>query len=258
MTLNIKSTARGNAIDSKIYKPAQACSRQVGRYLAFLRSKGLDNVPELLEFDRFGNEVLSYVDGETCDYPLSEAVKSEHTLISVAKLLRRYHDISEQYVKAEAFPLNGWMFPARHPIQVICHNDFAPYNICFNEIEAIGLIDFETAAPGPRVWDLAYALYRFAPFTHPCNKDGFGTLADQARRAKIFCDIYGLNDSDRDHITNVMIERLEALNEFLLYAANKGDLKYQACVSAGHHKLYKADIKYIKNNKRKIQDELLR
>lgn len=245
-------------MDSRIYKPVQTCSRQVGNYLAFLRSKGLDNVPKPLGSDRFGNTILSYVEGETCNYPVSEDIKSEHTLISVAKLLRRYHDISEQYINTVDFPLDGWMLPTNTPIEVICHNDFAPYNICFNNCEAIGLIDFETVSPGPRDWDVAYALYRFAPFTHPCNKDGFGTLTNQTRRAKIFCDTYKLSESNREHIASVIIERLEALNEFLLFMANKVEPKYQACISAGHYKLYKTDIEYIKNNKRKIQNKLLR
>ena len=240
----------------KIYKPVQPWSKQIADYLAFLRSKGFYNVPEPLGFDELGNQIFSYVDGETCDYPLSDEIKSEATLCSAAELLRKYHDVSEQYIRTETFPLDGWMFPAKDPIEVICHNDFAPYNICFNEGQAIGLIDFETAAPGPRIWDIAYALYRFAPFTNPSNKDGFGNLTDQLKRAETFCDIYGLDKSARSQLANVMIERLETLNKFLLHSANEGIAKYQACIAAGHHKLYKADIHYIEKNKQKIQNTL--
>jgi hypothetical protein len=36
-----------------------------------------------------------------------------------------------------------------------------PYNTIDIEAKAVALIDFETAAPGPRIWDLAFAVYRF-------------------------------------------------------------------------------------------------
>jgi len=29
----------------------------------------------------------------------------------------------------------------------------------------VALIDFDTAHPGPRIWDVAYAAYRFVPLT---------------------------------------------------------------------------------------------
>lgn len=243
-------------IERFIRKPAQAWSNQIHAYLNFLGSAGSKGIPIPLGFDDNGNELLTYVKGKTCDYPLSEIVKSETTLISAANFLRDYHSISEKYVKEALFPIDGWMFPAKRPVEIICHNDFAPYNICFSGSKVIGLIDFEAAIPGPKIWDVAYALYRFAPFTNPYNEDGFGNFADKCKRAKLFCDIYELNNVDRNNIANVMIERLEALNKFLLYAANNGDAKYQACISDGHHKLYEMDIEYINNNKQKIIDNI--
>lgn len=243
-------------IERIICKRAQVWSNQIHAYLNFLRSVEFKGIPIPLGFDDHGNELLTYVKGKTCDYPLSETVKSEKALISVAKLLRDYHSVSEQYIKETSFPIDGWMFPARKPVEIICHNDFAPYNICFNQSKAIGLIDFEAAIPGPKIWDVAYALYRFAPFTHPSNKDGFGSFTDKCKRAKVFCDIYELDNTERENIADVMIERLEVLNKFLLCAGSKGDAKYQACMSDGHHKLYEMDIEHIKNIKYKIIDNI--
>ena len=47
-----------------------------------------------LGFENNTYEILSYVDGDTCDYPLSVDVKSKEDLISSAKILRKYHDVS--------------------------------------------------------------------------------------------------------------------------------------------------------------------
>ena len=46
---------------------------------------------------------------------------------------------------------------------MICHNDVAPYNTVFVDGRPRALIDFDTAGPGPRVWDIAYAAYTFVP-----------------------------------------------------------------------------------------------
>lgn len=243
-------------IERIIRKRAQIWSNQIHAYLNFLKLVEFKGVPIPLGFDEHGNELLTYVKGKTCDYPLSDSVKSENALISAAKLLREYHSVSEKYIKETKFPEDGWMFSAKRPVEIICHNDFAPYNICFSGSEAIGLIDFEAAMPGPKIWDVAYALYRFAPFTHPSNKDGFGRLTDQCKRAKIFCDTYELDNTDRENMADVIIERLETLIKFMLCAANKGEKKYQACISDGHHKLYEMDIEYIKDIKHKIIDNI--
>jgi len=58
---------------------------------------------------------------------------------------------------------------------VICHGDIGPYNTIHVANKAVALIDFERAAPGPRIWDLAFAVYRFAGL---CE---FSTIAGSER-----------------------------------------------------------------------------
>ena len=55
--------------------------------------------------------------------------------------------------------------PGDLPAEVVCHNDFAPYNVVFDDGGPVGVIDWETAAPGARVWDVAYAAYRWVPLS---------------------------------------------------------------------------------------------
>jgi prepilin-type processing-associated H-X9-DG protein len=62
-----------------------------------------------------------------------------------------------------------WGWQPREPAEVICHNDVAPYNMTFIDGHVAGLFDFDTAAPGPRIWDLAYLAYRLVPFTGDAN-----------------------------------------------------------------------------------------
>jgi Ser/Thr protein kinase RdoA (MazF antagonist) len=102
-------------------------------------------------------------------------------------MLREYHDATA------GFPLPGpWRLPAHEPAEVICHNDFAPYNLVFRDGRPAGAIDFDAASPGPRVWDLAYLAYRLVPLTAPENPDvPLTPEATRAARLAALCAAYG-------------------------------------------------------------------
>ena len=159
-------------IGHKVHRPLGPWTALVHEFLLYLRSSGFSSAPLPFGLDGQGCEILSFIEGEVSNYPLSPNAASVQTLISAAKLLRSYHDASQNFLAGLNPEKNTWQFPARHPQEVICHGDFAPYNLVLDGENAIGLIDFDTCHPGPRVWDIAYALYRWAPFTNPSNKDG--------------------------------------------------------------------------------------
>lgn len=131
------------------------------------------------------------------------------------------------------------------PVEVICHGDFAPYNCIFQDGYTVGVIDFDGARPGPRRWDLAYALYRFAPLTDPANGDGFGDSAEQARRARLFLDAYGCTRQQRHEAMQSIGPRLMSLVAFLRDAAASGDPNYARHIEEGHADLYLRDIDYV-------------
>jgi Ser/Thr protein kinase RdoA (MazF antagonist) len=92
-----------------------------------------------------------------------------------------------------------WGLVPRDPAEVICHNDFAPYNCVFRDHKLVGVIDFDACAPGPRVWDIAYALYRFVPLMPPVTEEGFGETSPfpwdaMVSRTARFLDAYAASD----------------------------------------------------------------
>ena len=47
-----------------------------------------------------------------------------------------------------------WAFEPRRPVETVCHNELFPWNTVFRSGVPVAFIDWDTAAPGPRVWDL--------------------------------------------------------------------------------------------------------
>lgn len=105
---------------------------------------------------------MSFIDGMAGHDPLKEYMCTHNVLKEIASMLRLYHDavqdfsISDNLERMDNTPNN---------IEVVCHNDFAMYNIIFKDKKPVGIIDFDVAAPGPRLWDIAYALYTCVPLS---------------------------------------------------------------------------------------------
>jgi Ser/Thr protein kinase RdoA (MazF antagonist) len=134
-------------------------------------------VPEPFGFDEQGREVLSYLPGDVGNYPLPDWLWRPAILDGAGRLLRRVHDASVPFVGQHLV----WNLPSREPTEVICHNDVAPYNMAFIGGQVSGLFDFDTASPGPRIWDLAYLGYRLAPLCEDAGID----ISDDERLARI-------------------------------------------------------------------------
>ena len=235
-------------IGHKVHRPSGSWTGLVHEFLLYLRSSGFSSASLPFGLDDQGREILSFIEGEVSNYPLSSNAASIQALISAAKLLRSYHDASQSFLAGLSPEKHTWQFPARNPQEVICHGDFAPYNVVLEGERAIGMIDFDTCHPGPRAWDIAYALYRWAPFTNPNNKDGFGSIEAQVKRARLFCDAYGLSNQEMMGLPNLIIERLKVLINFML----KSDLN----IKEGHHLIYLADVEYIREHSSFIEKEL--
>ena len=106
--------------------------------------------------------MLTYLEGETADYPLKSYLWSDEAIQDVARLMRRIHDASTDFEwSSDWSPIDN----TPQPLEVICHHDFAVYNTIFHEGKVAGVIDFDLAAPGPRAWDIVYALYTFVPLS---------------------------------------------------------------------------------------------
>ena len=237
--------------EDKVIRPGNVWTPYVQAFLSFMHENGFRNIPKPYGINESGMEIVSFVDGTVYNDSFPDEIKTDEVIIEVAKLLRRYHDIGEKYIQK----LTGeevWMLPERSPVEVMCHGDFAPYNITFVDGHVHGIIDFDTLHPGPRIWDIVYAVYRWIPFVSPSNPDYFGNLDEQIRRLKLFADVYGLSKSEKEQLPFMMIERLETLVSYMRNEADAGNEDVQKNIADGHLKIYLDDIQYIRNCEKKI------
>ncbi len=234
-------------IGNVVQRPAGAWTPAVHALLKHVIAQGFQRVPQPLGIDPDGTEHVSFIPGHVSNYPLTPQALSQEALTSAAELLRNYHDATVSFLENDLSQYQ-WQLPPRSPAEVICHGDFAPYNVVLDGNTAVGIIDFDTAHPAPRLWDIAYALYRWAPFTSANNPDGIGTIEQQTQRACLFCAHYGLAKDQRQHLPSVISERLEVMVQTILNGAAAGNEAFQANIRDGHHLLYQADIAYVKAN----------
>ena len=242
--------------EDKVIRPGNKWTPHVHSFLSFMHENGFDHVPKPYGISESGMEMVSFVDGIVYNGSLPKEILTDEILVEAAKLLRRYHDIGEKYVHR----LTGeevFMLPGQLPAEVMCHGDFAPYNITFVDGCVHGIIDFDTLHPGPRIWDVAYAVYRWIPFVSPKNPDYCYNLNEQVRRLKLFADTYDLKKNEREELPNMIIERISSLVAYMRNEADSGNEDVWKNIEDGHLNLYLDDIQYIKEFQKNMLEGIL-
>ncbi|MFI6321157.1 phosphotransferase [Nonomuraea sp. NPDC050556] len=129
--------------------------------------EGWPGAPRFLGFDEEGREVLTYLPGT--HGPVTDA-----SLVRATTLVRELHDLTA------GTPLAGDQ-------EVVCHNDLSPANTVFDGALPYGFIDWDLAAPGRRVHDVAHLCWQWLDLG-PNIKD----LAKTAERVRLIADTYGI------------------------------------------------------------------
>ncbi|XKE69121.1 phosphotransferase [Jeotgalibacillus malaysiensis] len=222
-------------------------SERIHKLLLHLETKGYPYSPQFLGIDEQGREILTFIDGEAGNYPAKTYMWSDENLRRIAVMLRDYHEAVRDFSFDENWtPLPGT--PEKR--EVICHNDFAIYNLIFRDGKVYGVIDFDVAAPGPVSWDIAYTLYTCVPLSRFYLAESGEKIktdpAEQLRRVNVFLKAYG---KEFGNIVDVVIQRLEALCLLIIKKAEAGDPAFQKMKVEGHIEHYREDILYIRELK---------
>ena len=218
--------------------------------LRHVRAAGFTEAPEPLGLDEQGREIIALVPGRPGLYPLPAFMFSDATLKSVARALRRFHEATSGFT---APARARWQWPAQEPFEVVCHNDWAPYNLMFEGERLTGVIDFDLASPGPRARDAGYAAYRFVPLTAPQNPDApYPGRAEQLRRLATFCAAYGDGLLAPDAVLGSAVDKLRELVRFIVDSAAGGDPAQQAVLARGDTEIYERDSAYLERHRERL------
>ncbi len=164
--------------------------------LLHLESVGYEAAPGHRGYDEEGRELLTFLTGE--DGPVSWGyLQSDEGLTSVAKLLRSYHDAVRGY---RPRPGTTWADSTGGPSdnEVVCHGDFAPWNLIWRDQRAVGILDWDFAHPAEPMFDVYYAMDWTVPFRddQTCHEfHHFDVTPDRAHRVEVFLHGYGVEET---------------------------------------------------------------
>ena len=133
-------------VDETGRRPAGPNSRLVAELLTHLERVGFDGAPPFLGHDEHGRETLGFLEGEVPS-DCGSTVWTDRQLNASMRLLRSFHD----HTAGTTVAGTG---------EVVCHNDYGPWNLVWRSELPVAIIDFDNAAPGSRMDDLGYAAWK--------------------------------------------------------------------------------------------------
>ncbi|WP_051143795.1 hypothetical protein [Psychromonas hadalis] len=86
---------------NNVIRPVNVWSPTIHKLLNHLANNHFDEAPRFIKTNG-SNEVLSFIEGDTYNYPLTGAIAIQEALISAAKLLRRFHDSRANFLSTHS------------------------------------------------------------------------------------------------------------------------------------------------------------
>jgi thiamine kinase-like enzyme len=179
--------------------------------LLHLEQVGFDGAPRYLGTDGEGRDVLSYIDGRVPLPPYPDWSMTDDALVDLAGLLRRFHEAT---ASLDVTGIAGWAGDWADPLggPVVCHNDLFPENVVFRDRRVTALIDFDMAAPGRPLWDVAIAAQEWAPLSAPEARRDHPRALDGIARLRLFARAYGVEPAHATELVDLIFaERQQAL-----------------------------------------------
>jgi hypothetical protein len=187
-----------------VLRPSSPHSSTIFGFLQAVRSAGFDGVPQPAGFTDDGRERLVYIPGEVALPPFPDWAQTDEALVSAAALMRRFHDASAR-------------------IEIVCHNDVCWENVVFRDGVAIALLDFDFAAPGRPLYDLAQFVRMCVPIDDDDSAQAMGwSPVDRPRRFRLVADAYGLDASARTELLEIVALTVRRGGEWIKSKVDEG------------------------------------
>ncbi|MFF4410598.1 phosphotransferase [Streptomyces sp. NPDC001404] len=240
-------------VGNTVRRPAGPWTPAVHALLTHLHGVGFRAAPRPLGIDEQGREVLTYAPGKVIWRDGFGLLDPVARLARVGRLIREFHDAVADFVPP---PDACWqvVVPAEGD-EIIAHHDLAPWNLVAEGGDgAWTFIDWDTAAPGSRLWDVAYAAHGFVPL----SADRDLRRADAEARLRVFVDAYGLDDEgERRELVGMLGRRTRAMYDFLREQNRRGRRPWTDIWARGDGDIWRTDAEYIEGREAAWERALL-
>ena len=209
-------------VGEHVLRPANPQTSSIHRFLASLRSAGFDGASEPIGVDADGRERLVFIEGEVAVPPYPWWAQADDALASIAVLMRRFHEASRTIDTSGS----TWSTEMADPdgAELVCHNDVCLENVVFRDGVAVGLIDFDFAAPGRPVYDVAQMARMCVPVDDEVSAARLGwEPADRSARLRLVADAYGLDGAGRRQLVDALAGTIARGGEFVRRHVEAGD-----------------------------------
>jgi len=245
-------------VGDTVRRPLRPSSPAVQALLSHLHQVGFSSgggggAPVFLGVDDQEREVLSYLPGDTVTAPYPAWSMTDEALDSVAHLLRRYHQAVADFVPGD----HPWAepVPPEYVTDLVSHNDPNLDNIVFRDGVAVALIDFDLAAPGSALWDIAAAIRLWAPLRpDPDISDArHGRVLTRLRR---FADSYGLDEADRTRLVDAAAMNHSWCMDYVRRGAESGHPWFRQRWTTGEAELTARTNQWFKTHRTTLHQAL--
>ena len=208
-----------------VLRPGGPHSASIHAFLHAVRDTGFEGVPRPIGIDADGRERLEFVEGDVPLTPYPHWCQTDSALASVARLLRGLHDAARGFVATGCTWHHALADPAGGAL--VCHNDIELSNVVFRDGTAVALLDFEFAAPGRAVYDLAQLARLCVPIDDDLDQERLGWVpADRPGRLRVVADAYGLDADDRDGLLRAVDDAIDQIERAARRPADGPDSKF--------------------------------
>ena len=199
-------------IGDTVRRPTGPWTPAVHALLRHLEQAGLDGVPRVLGIDDQRREILSYLSGAGAD--VDPETLPDRLLADAAQWLRRFHDVVRSFRPAGPVQWRGGTSTLADD-QIICHHDPGNYNWIVDGHRLVGVIDWDMAAPGQPIDDLAFMAWNAAPLYRP------RPAVEVADRLRVLASAYG--DVDPRLLLDHAVTRIQRATDRIEAGQRDGD-----------------------------------
>lgn len=172
-------------VNDLVRRPTTNASKFVESLLTHFEEQGFDGAPRFVgQCGR--SDLFSYIPG---DVPDRFRIWADRQVAAAGALLRKMHDATR-----------GSELAGRWPI--VCHHDPGPNNAVFRDGLPVAWIDFDTAAPGEPIEDVAHAAWTWCIASRQA-----ASVRRQAEQVRVMADAYGLGAVERSVLVDAILER---------------------------------------------------